>query len=87
MGKRKREHRLAVHRGEVQPFVLANGITCAGGCGRRIPLAALHHNHGLPEWCGAVSLGGGKVLCPTCADSPMGKSYVDHEPDAPLGPR
>ena len=51
-------------------------ILCDGGCGRRVPLAALHHNHGLPEWCGTISLDGGRVLCPACADELTGESHV-----------
>ena len=77
MGKRT-DHRLAVHRGEVLPFVLANGITCGGGCGRRIPLAALHHNHGLPEWCGTARGQDGEVYCPSCADELTGQSHGAH---------
>ena len=77
MGKRKREHRLAVNRGEALPFVQATGMPCSGGCGRTIPLAALRHSHGLPEWCGAARGLDGKVYCPPCADE-LGQSHKNH---------
>ncbi len=52
-------------------------ILCDGGCGRTIPLAALRHSHGLPEWCGAARGLDGKVYCPPCADE-LGQSHKNH---------
>ena len=48
-------------------------ILCDGGCGRTIPLAALRHSHGLPEWCGAARGLDGKVYCPPLLSQANGR--------------